>query len=105
MNQQLQRETGDKLRYQALGKAAGVAPHDLNNLLADISASLETLEEELAGPDQAEPRQLLEELNQELARCVKVGREVMALGGRYLVREEDFELGNWLEKTSATLPD
>ena len=105
LNQQLQRETGDKLRYQALGKAAGAAAHDLNNLLAVISASLETLEEELAGPDQAEPRQLLEELNQELARCVKVGREVLALGGRYLVREENFELGNWLEKTSATLPD
>lgn len=104
-NQRLQRETGDKLRYQALGKAAGAAAHDLNNLLAVISGSLETLEEELSGPGQAEPRQLVEELNQELSRCVQVGREVLALGGRYLVREEDFELGNWLERTVAALPD
>lgn len=104
LNQKLQRETGEKLRHQALGKAAGAAAHDLNNLLAVISGSLETLEEELTSPSDAEPRQLVEELNQELGRCVHVGREVLALSGRYLLRNDDFELGHWLEQTIAGLP-
>jgi signal transduction histidine kinase len=103
-NQKLHREMADKLRYQALGKAAGAAAHDLNNLLAVISGSLEMLEEELAEPEGSEGRQLLDSLNRELNRCVLVGREVLALSGRYLLRSNDFELREWLGQVVATLP-
>ncbi|MBS2037058.1 HAMP domain-containing histidine kinase [bacterium] len=104
LNQKLQRETGEKQRHQALGKAAGAAAHDLNNLLAVISGSLEVLEEELSCPEGSEPRRLVAELNQELSRCVQVGREVLMLSGRYLLRKVDFELGNWLGQVIGTLP-
>ncbi len=99
-NQELQRRMSEALGFQAMGKAAGAAAHDFNNLLSVIACSVELMEEELleqpASPEQQRNSQTVAILSGEITRAIKVGRDILALSGRQVVRPRIFGLQGWL---------
>ncbi|MBN9418468.1 MAG: sensor histidine kinase [Candidatus Eremiobacteraeota bacterium] len=102
-NQELQRRMSEALGFQAMGKAAGAAAHDFNNLLSVIACSVELMEEELletpASPVQERNSQTVAILSGEITRAIKVGRDILALSGKQIVRPRLFQLQAWLNES------
>ncbi|MBS2038120.1 hypothetical protein JST97_24255 [bacterium] len=105
-NQKLRQETAELLYSQSLGRAAGSAAHDFNNLLGVISATLEFHEADLC--EQAASRAAYETIRAEVDRAMVVGRRVLAVSGRQILRPERVDLKRllpeWVKSWSAFAP-
>jgi signal transduction histidine kinase len=107
-NQRLHRQMAETLSFQSVGKAAGAAAHDFNNLLSIIACSLELIEDEIkeeagrVGDDSSQ--QTLALLSDEINRSIKIGREILAVSGKQIVRQELFAVADWLRNFANGLP-
>lgn len=101
INQGLHRQMAEALCDRLIGKAAGAAAHDFNNLLAVVACSLELLEEEMGRPAAPEREAVLALLNAEVDRSTQVGREILAVSGRQILRSQRLPLPDWLDSLLA----
>ncbi|MFN8606852.1 MAG: ATP-binding protein [Vulcanimicrobiota bacterium] len=93
-NQRLHQQTADLLYGQSLGRAAGAAAHDFNNLLGVISATLEVHEADLC--EQPSSRAAYQTIRAEVDRAMVVGRRVLAVSGRQILKPEKLVLQHLL---------
>lgn len=104
VTQLLQEQVEKTLSFQTVGKAAGAAAHDFNNILAVISCSLE-----IATPDILEenPRsaESLDLIASEIGRLGQVGREILTLSGQQILRIEKVAIGELLSQAELLNPE